>query len=349
MRAWIFFHRDLAIEEPEAAEIFRFQETAQRLDIELEILKPQDFELIVGVRRGWDASYRERSLEKPDFIIPRTGSETSYFTLAVLRHFERQGVHMVNGADAIECVADKLHSLQQLASHGIPIPRTILGKFPVDIDLIDRELGFPVVVKTVRGTRGENVMLCDSREKFGELAGLLGGARPGGDLIFQRYIGASHGRDVRLFVVGGKVVATMERRAANGGFRANTSQGGSAVRYDPPAEMRALAIRVAEVLQLDVAGVDILFDEHGFRVCEANSAPGFKSLEAACGIDVPETIFRQALRRVQMPQGLWRRATSFLKPRGGKRQSSSPSPPRANHRRTSAARPSREVWVGQDI
>lgn len=349
MRAWIFFHRDLAIEEPEAAEIFRFQETAQRLGIELEVLKPQDFELIVGMRRGWDTSYRDRRLEKPDFIIPRTGSETNYFTLAVLRHFERQGVHMVNGADAIECVADKLHSLQQLASHGIPIPRTILGKFPVDIDLIDRELGFPVVVKTVRGTRGENVMLCDSREKFGELAGLLGGARPGGDLIFQRYIGASHGRDVRLFVVGGKVVATMERRAANGGFRANTSQGGTAARFDPPAEMTALAIRVAEVLQLDVAGVDILFDEHGFRVCEANSAPGFQSLEAACGIDVPEAIFRQAARRVRAPQGLWSRATSLLRNRGGKRPPSSLPLLRMNSHRASTARPSRQVWAGQDI
>lgn len=349
MRAWIFFHRDLAIEEPEAAEIFRFQETAQRLGIELEVLNPQDFELIVGMRRGWDTSYRDRRLEKPDFIIPRTGSETNYFTLAVLRHFERQGVHMVNGADAIECVADKLHSLQQLASHGIPIPRTILGKFPVDIDLIDRELGFPVVVKTVRGTRGENVMLCDSREKFGELAGLLGGARPGGDLIFQRYIGASHGRDVRLFVVGGKVVATMERRAANGGFRANTSQGGTAARFDPPAEMTALAIRVAEVLQLDVAGVDILFDEHGFRVCEANSAPGFQSLEAACGIDVPEAIFRQAARRVRAPQGLWSRATSLLRNRGGKRPPSSLPLLRMNSHRASTARPSRQVWAGQDI
>lgn len=316
MRAWIFFHRDLVADEPEAAEIFRFQETAARLGIDVEVLKPQDFDLIVGLRRGWDATYRDRRLDKPDFIIARTGSETNYFTLAVLRHFERQGVRMVNGSDAIECVADKLHSLQMLASHDVPIPRTILGKFPVDIDLIDRELGFPVVVKTLRGTRGENVMLCESREKFDELAGLLGGARPGSDLIFQRYIGASHGRDVRLLVVGGKVIAAMERRAANGGFRANTSQGGSAVQYDPPAEMKALAIRVAEVLQLDVAGVDILFDDEGFRVCEANSAPGFQSLEAACSIDVPEAIYRRAMRHSPARRGLWRSAVAALKRQG---------------------------------
>ena len=315
MQAWIFYHRDLVATEPEAAEIFRFQETAQQLGIDLEILKPQDFDLIVGPRRGWDASYRDRNLDKPDFIIARTGAETNYFTLAVLRHFERQGVRMVNGADAVECVADKLHSLQLLAARGVPIPRTILGKFPVDIDLIDRELGFPVVVKTVRGTRGENVMLCESREKFDELAGLLGGARPGADLIFQRYIGASHGRDVRLLVVGGKVVAAMERRATDGGFRANTSQGGSAVRFDAPADMTALAVSAAEVLQLDVAGIDILFDEQSYRVCEANSAPGFQSLEAATGIDVPEAVFRLAMRRSQTRPSFWRRAVSALSQR----------------------------------
>lgn len=313
MRTWIFFHRDLAMSEPEAPEIFRFQETAQRLGIDVEVLKPQDFDLIVGLRRGWDASYRARSLEKPDFIIARTGAETNYFTLAVLRHFERQGVRMVNGAHAIECVADKLHSLQLLASHDIPIPRTILGKFPVDIDLIDRELGFPVVVKTVRGTRGESVMLCESREKFGELAGLLDGARPGADLIFQRYVSKSHGRDIRLLVVGGKVVAAMERRATNGGFRSNTSQGGTATQYDPPPEMKALAIRAAKVLQLDVAGVDILFDEEGFRVCEANSAPGFQSLEAACAIDVPEAIYRGIMQHTDGRSPFWRRAATAFK------------------------------------
>lgn len=321
MRAWILFHRDLDISEPEAAEIFRFRETAERLGIDLEILKPQDFDLIVGLRRGWDTSYRGRELEKPDFIIARTGAETNYFTLAVLRHFERQGVHMVNGADAIESVADKLHSLQLLASRGIPIPRTILGKFPVDIDLIDKELGFPVVVKTVRGTRGENVMLCESREKFGELAGLLGGARPGADLIFQRYISASHGRDVRLLVIGGKVAAAMERRAVDGGFRSNTSLGGTAVQFSPPAEMKALAINVARTLRLDVAGVDILFDEEGFRVCEANSAPGFQSLEAACAIDVPEAIYRHAVRHPFVQPAFWRRAVTALRRRGRHRSS----------------------------
>lgn len=306
-RVWIFFHRDLAPDEPEAPEILRFQETAERLGIELEVLKPQEFDLVVGTERGWDATYDGRRLEKPEFIITRTGAETSYFMLAVLRHFERQGVTMVSAPGAIEAVADKLHTMQALTAAGIPIPRTILGKFPVDVDLVNRELGFPVVVKTIKGTRGSGVLLCENREKFDELAGLLDGARPGADFIFQRYIKASHGRDVRLFVVGGRVVAAMERRSRDGGFRSNISLGGEGHKFEPPPEMAALAVRVAEILDLDIAGVDILFDERGYRVCEANSAPGFHGLEAACGIDIPEMIFRWLSRRSDVYPNRWER------------------------------------------
>lgn len=291
MRVWIIFHRDLDPASPEVPEILRFQETALRMGVELEVLKPQDFDLIVGTERGWDASHRTRTLEKPDFIIARTGAETQYFTLAVLRHFERQGVTMINAPDAIEAVADKLHTMQLLTSEGVAIPRTILAKFPVDVDLIERELGFPVVVKTLKGTRGGGVLLCQDRGQFDDLASLLDGARPGADFIFQRYVRASHGRDVRILVVGGRAVAAMERRSRDGGFKSNVSLGGEALRFDPPADMVDLAVRVAAILRLDVAGVDILFDEHGYRICEANSAPGFQGLEQACDIDIPEQVF----------------------------------------------------------
>lgn len=301
MRVWIIFHRELDPAKPEVPEILRFRETADRLGVELEILKPQDFELVVGTKRGWDVCHRIRKLDRPDFIIPRTGAESCYFTLAVLRHFERQGVGMVNGPDAIACVADKLHTMQLLTSEGVPIPRTILGKFPVDVDLVERELGFPVVVKTLKGTRGRGVLLCDNRSQFDDLASLLDGTKPGADFIFQRYIRASHGRDARLLVVGDKVIAAMERRSRDGNFKSNVSLGGEALAFEPPPEMADLALKVASILGLDVAGVDILFDEDGYRVCEANSSPGFQGLEKACGVDVPERIFSWLRERKEPP------------------------------------------------
>ena len=298
MRVWIIFHRDLDPAKPEVPEILRFQDEARRMRIDLDVLKPQDFELIVGTRRGWDVHHRARDLPRPDFIMARTGAESRYFTLAVLRHFERQRhVTLVNGAQAIESVADKLRTMQLLTAAGIPIPRTILAKFPVDVDLIERELGFPVVIKTLRGTRGGGVVLAENRQQFGDLAGLLDVSEPGEDFIFQRFIAHSHGRDVRVLVVGGHVVAAMERRATDGGFKSNVSLGGESFLFDPPPEMRALALRTASVLGLDIAGVDILFDSDGYRVCEANSAPGFMGFEKATGVNVPGFIFNWLRRR----------------------------------------------------
>jgi gamma-F420-2:alpha-L-glutamate ligase len=303
MRCWLFFHRELEPGVPEASEALRFDAVADNLGIDLSILKPREFDLVVDSTQDWSATYDGRTLPKPDAIICRTGAETSYFTLAVLRHFERQGVLLINGSRAIEAVADKLHTLQILSQSGLPIPKTILGKFPVDVDLIERELGFPVVVKTLKGTRGAGVVLCSNRAQFNDLANLLDGAKSGADFLFQQYISASHGRDVRVLVVDGKAIAAMERRSADGGFKSNISLGGHATRFDMPPRMARLAVNVAKALQLDVAGVDILFDTNGYRICEANSAPGFQALEPACQINVPEVVFGAVRKRLERQAG----------------------------------------------
>jgi gamma-F420-2:alpha-L-glutamate ligase len=297
MRCWLFFNRDLGPDTPEAFEVLRFMDTAKQLDIDLLVLKPSEFDLVVDTQHGWSAIYQGRTLAKPDLIIPRCGSETSYFTLAVLRHFERQGVAIVNGPAAIESVADKLHTLQILTSARLPVPKTILGKFPVDVNLVERELGFPVVVKKLKGTRGAGVMLCQDRAQFDDLANLLDGAAPGADFLFQQYVKTSHGRDVRVVVIGGRIVAAMERRATDGGFKSNISLGGHGGPFTPTPKMAALALKVARELNLDVAGIDILFDADGYCVCEANSSPGFQGLERACGVNVPEIVFYEMARQ----------------------------------------------------
>ena len=321
MRCWIFFHRDLDPELPEVKEILRFQTVAEELGIDLDVLKPREFDLVVDSKDGWTAVYDGRPLPKPDAIIARTGAETSYFTLAVLRHFERQGVMLINGPRAIEAVADKLHSLQILSRSGIPIPKTILGKFPVDVDLVERELGFPVVVKTLKGTRGAGIVLCPDRAQFNDLATLLDGSAAGADFIFQQYIAASHGRDVRVLVVDGKAIAAMERRSSDGGFKSNISLGGHASAYDLTPDMASLAVRVACALDLDVAGIDILLDTDGYRICEANSSPGFQALEPACNLNVPALIFSAAAAKLnpESPK-LFGRISRFF--RSGKTPSS---------------------------
>jgi len=322
MRCWLFFNRDVAPGVPEAPEIMRFVEAAKALDIELHILKPSAFDLVVDSAHNWSAIYQGRELKKPDLIIPRCGSETSYFTLAVLRHFERQGVAIANNPAAVESVADKLHTLQVLAGAKLPIPKTILGKFPIDVDLVERELGFPVVVKKLRGTRGAGVVLCENRSQFDDLANLLDGATSNTDFLFQQYIKASHGRDVRVLVIDGRAVAAMERQATDGGFKSNISLGGSGRPFKLTKAMADLAVSVARELHLEIAGIDILFDKDGYRICEANSAPGFQGLERACAIDVPEMIFLAMGKKFGIPvrhserweQAIENAAKAMLKP-----------------------------------
>lgn len=317
MRGWLFFHNPIEDGVPEAREIRRFLDVGKRRGIILDVLQPRAFELIVSTESNWRAEYDGEKLARPDFIIPRTGSETSYFTLAVLRHFQRSGVAMVNGPEAVEACADKLQTLQLLSANGLPIPRTILAKFPVDVDVIERELGFPVVVKTLRSTRGAGVLLCHDRGQFNDLASLLGDSNPSADFIFQQYVKSSHGRDARLLVIGGKVTAAMERRATDGGFKSNISLGGVGVRIEPPPEMAKLAIDAANALKLDVAGIDVLFDETGYRICEANSSPGFSGLEDACEVSVPDAVLDLVEQRSQVPaparRPLWSRLLQPMK------------------------------------
>ncbi len=291
MLGWIFFGRDLDPALPEVPEILRFQEAAAARGLELHVLKPHNFDIVAAPVDGWSVHYEGHSLARPDFILCRTGAETDYFTLAVLRHFERRGVRLINGPEAIDLVADKLHTMQRLARAGLPIPATILGKFPMGVDIVEEELGFPLIVKTLRGTRGTGVLKCEDRTQFEDLAGLLESAEAKADFLFQHYVRSSHGRDVRVLVIGGRVIAAMERRSPAGHFKSNVSLGGVGIAYTPTGEMADLAARAADTLGLEVAGIDILFDEEGYRICEANSAPGFQGLERACSIDVPNAIF----------------------------------------------------------
>ncbi|MFT3724329.1 MAG: RimK family alpha-L-glutamate ligase [Hyphomonadaceae bacterium] len=319
MRGWLLFHNEVADGVPEAPEIRRFIEAGKRRGIRLDALRPRDFELIVSTEREWRAEYAGGKLPRPDFIIPRTGSETSYFTLAVIRQFERMGVAMINGAEAVDACADKLQTLQLLSASGLPIPRTILAKFPVDVDVIERELGFPVVVKKLRSTRGAGVVLCQSRDQFDDLASLLGDAGHQSDFIFQQYIAASHGRDVRLLVIGNQVAAAMERRSVTGNFKSNISLGGVGECVQPPPEMAELAIEATKALRLEIAGIDVLYDDKGYRICEANSSPGFVGLEKACPVSVPDKVFDYVTARLKPPEpprkSIWRRIIPGLRQR----------------------------------
>ena len=299
MEVWILFNEEIESSSAEAYEVRRFVTEGKKMGIDVKVFNPEQFDLIVTEEERDSVLIDGAMTKLPDFILPRTYViDTGYFALAVIRQLERMGVPVYNTASTIEMVADKLHTHQVLAENKLPTPATMLAKFPVDIDLVENTLGFPVVVKTLMGVNGSGVFLIENRDGFEDLMDLIRETQPNILLIFQKFVSHSKGRDIRLFVVNGRVIASMERRAKEGGFKANYSQGGSVHEFVPDEAAKEMAIRTAKILDIQVAGIDLLFTEGGYTICEANTFPGFKGLEKACDINVPYEIFSDMMKQL---------------------------------------------------
>lgn len=280
-------------------EELRFREEARILGIALEVVCPDEIDLIVT--RGGRRSIRLRGaeVELPDALLARTGSGTSYFSLAILRQFEHLGVPVINATRSIEAVKDKLYCQQLLAQMNLPIPRTMLVRFPVDAELVERQIGFPCVVKVLAGSYGEGIYLSRNPESFRDLMELVASLDAGKSLILQEYIGDRPGQDLRVWVIGGRVVGAMLRRSVDGSFKANITRGGLGEDFPVDESIDVLARDCAQTLGLEIAGIDLLFDGDGYRVCEANSAPGFSGFEAATGTNVARQILQHCHWRIR--------------------------------------------------
>lgn len=300
MKVWILFNEEVEASTAEAFEIRRFMSEGRKMGIDVEVYKPEQFDLVVTDETRDTVLIDGKPQTLPDFLLPRTYViDTGYFALSVIRQLERMGVRVFNGSATIEMVADKMHTHQVLAEYNLPTPKTMLAKFPVNMDLIEKNLGFPVVVKTLMGVNGSGVFLIENQAAFHDLMELIGETQPNILLIFQEFIGSSKGRDLRLFVVDGEVIASMERRAKPGSFKANYSQGGMVLNFDPDEEAIRLAKETARVLNIQVAGIDLLYTENGYTICEANTFPGFKGLESCCDVNVPEEIYKAMAERLR--------------------------------------------------
>ena len=287
MEVWILFNEEIESASAEAFEVRRFLSEGRDMGIDVKVFHPEQFDLLVTDEDRESVMIDGAPVPLPDFVLPRTYViDTGYFALAVIRQLERMGVRIFNDSASIEMVADKMHTQQ------------VLAESAVDLDLVERTIGFPVVVKTLLGVNGSGVFLIEDHSSFTDLMNLMEQTNPNIQLIFQKFIAKSKGRDLRLFVVDGEVIASMERRASDGGFKANYTQGAQVVEFVPDDEARNLAIQTAEILNLQVAGIDLLYDEEGYTICEANSFPGFKGLESCVEVNVPREIFKAMQARV---------------------------------------------------
>lgn len=222
---------------------------------------------------------------KVDAIIPRIGASNTFYGTAVVRQFEMMGVFVANESQAISRSRDKLRSLQLLARDGVGLPVTGCAHSTKDIDgVINLAGGTPLVVKLIEGTQGVGVILAETKKAAQAVIEAFRGLDA--NILVQEYIKEAAGSDVRCFVVGGKVVASMKRQAGPGEFRSNLHRGGTAEKVKITPEERSTAVRAARTMGLNISGVDVLRSNHGAVVMEVNSSPGLEGIEKSTGVDV---------------------------------------------------------------
>jgi len=241
--------------------------------------------------------YRGEVLEGFDGVIPRIGASVTFYGTAVLRQFEMMNVFPLNESVAVTRSRDKLRSAQLLARKGIGMPVTGFAHNPDDIQDLLREVGgAPLVIKLLEGTQGIGVVLAETQKAAESVIQAFMGLKA--NIMVQEFIKEAGGSDVRCFVVGDKVVASMKRQGPEGEFRSNLHRGGNAslVRLTP--EERSTAVRAAKIMGLEVCGVDLLRSNHGPVVMEVNSSPGLEGIETASEKDVAGIIIQHLEKRV---------------------------------------------------
>ena len=250
-----------------------------------------------------EAHYRGgKVLTDLDAVITRIRPSMTFYGCALARQFESMVVHTVNSSVAIAQSRDKLFALQLMLQSGISIPTSGFANSPMDTtDLIDMVGGAPLIVKLLEGTQGHGVVLAETRKAAESVINAF--KTLNANLLVQEFIKEADAKDLRCFVIDGKVVASIERRAAPGEFRANLHQGGTASVAKITPKERALAIKAARVLGLKVAGVDIIRSSRGPLLLEVNSSPGLEGIESATGKDVAGMVIASIERKLG-----WKRA-----------------------------------------
>ncbi len=273
----------------------RLREEAERLGHRVDVVDPLRCVLLLKPE-GPAILAGGRTLARPGAVIPRVGTAGTDYSIAVVRHLELMGVPVLNGSDAIGCAKHKLGCLQTLAARGLPVPDTLIARYPRDLDRLMKLLGGPpVILKLLRGTQGTGVIFAESRSSVESMLETIWSL--GEDILLQRFIAESKGRDLRALVVDGRVQAAMRRIGAPGEFRSNIHRGGvgEAVKLDRAYERVALG--AARAVGLRAAGVDMLETSAGPVVLEVNASPGFEGLEEATGVNAARVLVQAAVRR----------------------------------------------------
>lgn len=244
------------------------------------------FDVIINLGILYDGEL----LDNPEIVLVRLGAGITRAELSVIRYFELQNIPCFNSSESINIVQDKFQSSEILAASGIAVPHSMIIKQTTRHDTVKNTIGFPCIVKVVVGSFGEGIYLCHTEKEYINLIEFVDAVHNEKTLIVQEYLSDRPGEDLRVFVVGDKVIGAMKRTAPEGDFRANITHGGTGEQYVVSKEIEEIALKTAKILDLSIAGIDLLFDKRGFRVCEANSNPGFSGFDKFCNADIANEI-----------------------------------------------------------
>jgi ribosomal protein S6--L-glutamate ligase len=268
----------------------RLVEAAQARGHSLDVLNTLRCTVHIASHRP-TVAYNGETVNGYDAVIPRIGASITHYGLAILRQFEMAGVWSLNESVAIGRSRDKLRSMQILAKHGLGLPLTAFAHDPKLTEEIIRAVkGPPVVIKLLEGTQGIGVVLAETMSSAKSVIEAFRGANV--NILVQEFIKEAGGTDIRALVIGGKVVAAMQRTGAPDEFRSNLHRGGSAKLIKITPEERSTAVRAAKRMGLNVCGVDMLRSNHGPVIMEVNSSPGLEGIEEATGKDIAGMIIQ---------------------------------------------------------
>jgi len=278
----------------------RLREAAEQRGHSAKVLNTLRF--AIGLEKGQPSLYfRSKPLSRYDAVLPRIGASISFFGTAVVRQLEQMDVFCANSSAGISNSRDKLRSLQILSRHHIGMPSTTFVRDKKDVlPAISRVGGAPVVIKLLEGTQGVGVILAEESKIAEAIIETLQSTRQ--NVLVQRFVAESKGRDIRALVVGDRVVAAMRRVAQGQEFRSNVHRGGQTEAVELDDEFRATAIRAAQIMGLRVAGVDMLEGSGGPQIMEVNSSPGLEGIEACTDLDIAGAIIDYIAAQVDFPE-----------------------------------------------
>ncbi len=285
---------------PKSYSTMRLKEAALQRGHQVKVLNTLKF--AIDLQRGVpDLYFRQKPLSDYDAVLPRIGASITYYGTAVVRQFQEMDVFCANNANGITNSRDKLRSLQILSRHHIGIPRTTFVRDKKDVlAAIERVGGAPVVIKLIEGTQGIGVLLAETVNAAESIIELLQSQKQ--NVLIQKFVAESKGKDIRAFVVGDRVVAAMRRVAQGQEFRSNVHRGGVAEAVDLPQEYVETAVRAAQILGLQVAGVDMLEGKDGPQIMEVNSSPGLEGIETCTGLDIAGAVIEYIAAQVDFPE-----------------------------------------------